>query len=165
MPPPSASRARNASTPPRIATITSPTLPGRIAPVAVTRPWDPIGDELAVNALCFLPPVIRPSPTEVLTATGRGRPAGTALAEHEVHEPVRHHDRLHDVPVVEIGRCLRLAREALERLAVAGRRRGNHVAQLAVHLHCDLHGVGAQHGRISLGPRVLPNAPPRHQLV
>jgi hypothetical protein len=44
MAPPSTSRAMKASTPPRMATITSPVRPGRMAPVEVTRPRAPIGD-------------------------------------------------------------------------------------------------------------------------
>src|SRR5688500_15884056 len=45
--PPSASVARKASTPPRIATMTSPRRPGLIAPDEVTRPEHPMGDVLA----------------------------------------------------------------------------------------------------------------------
>jgi hypothetical protein len=42
--PPSTSRARKASTPPRIDTITSPMRPGRIPPAEVMRPRQPTGD-------------------------------------------------------------------------------------------------------------------------
>jgi hypothetical protein len=44
MAPPSTSRAMKASTPPRIANMTSPVRPGRIPPVEVTRPRAPIGE-------------------------------------------------------------------------------------------------------------------------
>jgi hypothetical protein len=45
MVPPSTSRARKASTPPRIATMTSPVRPRPMPPVEVTRPLQPTGDE------------------------------------------------------------------------------------------------------------------------
>jgi hypothetical protein len=46
-PSPPSTRARNASTPPRIDTITSPVRPAWIAPVEVIRPRQPTGDEPA----------------------------------------------------------------------------------------------------------------------
>src|SRR4051812_36021329 len=45
MAPPSTSLARNASTPPRMATITSPVRPGRMPPVEVTLPRQPMGED------------------------------------------------------------------------------------------------------------------------
>src|SRR5262249_42293608 len=50
MDPPFTPRARKASTPPLIATMTSPVRPGAIPPVEVTLPRQPTGDESVDNA-------------------------------------------------------------------------------------------------------------------
>src|SRR5215212_285381 len=111
----------------------------------------------------------RPGPTTAIHGpsggTLRSRAAARFLADDEVDELARHHDHLHHLLAVDLRLQAGRARERLELLARRGRGGLHAVAQLAVDLHHELHGVALEQRRVRVRPGLLPHPLARQQLV